>query len=379
MRKIILPILLLLVGFGAFKLLSSFHKEPQRKAKTERILKLPVHSVRFDTQKPMVHAMGRIHAFDEVNLVAEVSGKILNSSFKLRSGINFRKGAIIAQIDSRNAQNLARIQNSSLLSGLAEMLPDLQTDLPDAYEKWNAFFQKLSPDFLPEFPNWESDKEKMFLTRFRIFSLYYAAKNQQIMLSKYTIRAPFTGTIVSSRVSPGDLAGPGTPIAVLARTDQYELLLPIPQDEAKLLKTGAKISIRLSESGDSLTGKLTGISQVLNIQNASVEARILLHSHKKNILNGAYAEVQIPAGKPIHSAKVPRLALVGDTAVLTVQLKNSSDSLGILKLKPVSVIHRDPTYAYITDGLDSNDLVITEALQDVMPGIKVIAVKSGLE
>lgn len=394
--KILLPLAVLIFIITAFFWLKSFKKEVPKRETEEVIRSLKVSPVNFVDVSPELKILGRINSKDQVNIIPEVSGKILSWNFKLRTGQNFYKGQPLVAINSESAKNALKIQISNLMNGVSELLPDMKVDIPDAYPKWESFFNELSFDKIPELPQYESEKEKMYLTRFNVFTLYYSAKNQHTAFSKYIIYAPFSGTVASSNTSPGNLASMGMNLAQIVRTDVYEMTLPLTQAEMSKVKIGMKIDVKLSSTNELIKGKIVRLSSVLNQANQTMEAIVEIRKPRGNtsLANGAYAEATIKGNLIKNTFVISRNALyqgkyalvIKDPTMikrkdLVVPAKKSGDKPTITKRKPIEVGKLDireveisflgNDKAYIVGGLKKDELVVFEATQDVMANAKV--------
>ncbi len=365
MKKLLLPLLVLALGVVALLVLSAFHKETPRREAPAQSLTLDVAPALFGPERPLVEGMGRVRSVDRVQLTAEVSARILPAGFRLRNGETFRAGQTLAQLDANLATNTFRMQVSQLMAAVAEMLPEMGADLPEAAPRWRAFFDSLSLEQLPELPAWKDSREKLYLTRFRVLDLYFATRNQEELVRRHTLRAPFDGSVVGSGAVPGNQAVPGAPLAVLVRSDRMEVTLPLPASEARLLKSG--MPVRLSPEGIALgiPGRIARIAQVLNDANQSVEVIVEITSHKgAGLQDGAFVQAQVEAAPLPKAFRLPRQALYQGDKVLVVEQ-------GLLRIRDVAVAHADREFAYILSGVAQGEQVVMVPVQQVQEGLPV--------
>jgi len=367
--KIAIPVLIVVAGFTASRFMGTFKTEIPRKERPPVIRNLPVIQAEYSAHTPEISLLGKIEALDKVNLTPEVSGKILNNGFRLRKGMTFRKGQVLMRLDGSTSWNQLKIQISSLLSGVGEMLPDMKVDLPEASIKWQEFFASLSFENIPELPQWESEREKMYLTRFNIFSLYYAAKNQQILSAKYTLYAPFSGTVASSSANPGNMAGAGQPLAQLVRTDIWEMAAPVTQSEAPWVRAGQEVQVHSSNNDEVYAGKISRISSVLDPQTQTLTAIIRLTPARGSaILDGSYGEAKIQGMKIPGSFAMPRAALYqGRDAVVLDSIENG---IGVVAFRPVKIAFAGKDSVYILDGPRPGEWVASVPVQGIVEGGK---------
>ncbi|WP_020568052.1 HlyD family efflux transporter periplasmic adaptor subunit [Neolewinella persica] len=77
-----------------------------------------------------------------------------------------------------------------------------------------------------------SERVRYFIYGRGIPSAHYRIRAQETTLDDYTVRAPFSGQLVSASVEPGTYVQPGAPLATLSRTDVFEFRAAIPESEA---------------------------------------------------------------------------------------------------------------------------------------------------
>jgi len=128
-----------------------------------------------------------------------------------KTGESFNKNDIIIKIYSEDVEAALKSGKSSFLQTVSRILPDLKVDYKDQYDKWIAFLLSIDPEKpLPELPEINSDKERVFLASNNVLTSYYNLKQQQIKLKRYTIRAPFTGSFKSVNKEIGAVASSGS-------------------------------------------------------------------------------------------------------------------------------------------------------------------------
>ena len=372
MKKFILPIFILLIAIGIYMLLSSMKKEQTRHKPGQFTRAVAAQVVQPATINPSIKAMGRVRSREVVELTPEVSGIVLSQNFRLRKGDSFRNGQTLLRIDSRLASNTYKTMISDLQNALASLLPDLKSDIPEAFERWNAFFALLSHDKpLPDLPDAINEREKLFVSRFNIYKLYFLAKNQGVTLSKHTLTAPFTGTVSDSKIFPASMVRAGVGVATLVSADNMEIELPLSSVEASLVKKGMTAMVTTDDMQEPITGTIHRMSGNLDerMQTVSVFVRVK-NGSPNNLLDGAFATVSIK-GEPMTQAfAVARKTVHDRNRVYTV-------NKGKLEEKEVTVAYNGIDTVYISGGLQELDTLIIEVLQDAVVGMAVQPVIDG--
>ena len=72
---------------------------------------------------------------------------------------------------------------------------------------------------------------------------FYALKNMEERLAKYTIRAPFDGVLIQADVTKGTLVRAGQKLGEYIDNRSYELALSLAPEVSDLLSVGADVSM----------------------------------------------------------------------------------------------------------------------------------------
>lgn len=345
--------------------LSTLKKEQKHSKPNEFVRTVQTQVVQYDKIKPSIEAMGRVYARERVNVTPEVSGLVTSEGFKMRKGVSFYKGQVLFRIDMRLAVNTLQTIISDLQNALAMLLPELKTDLPDAYEPWHTFFAELSADNIPDLPQAQSQREKMLATRYNIFKLYYSIKNQRLLVDKHAISAPFSGTVEEAHIYPSSMVRAGSSVGTIARTDEMEIELALPAHDAQFMKAGAKAEVLIEGSNGAIPGVVHRVSDVLDerMQTVPIFVRVK-NAARRRLKSGSYARVSFDGSLLDQAFSIPRKALHEKDRVYTIEK-------GKLFEKEVVLGYVGIDRAYVTEGLDEGDVLITEPLQDAVIGMAV--------
>ena len=75
-----------------------------------------------------VVAYGRTRPTQELDIIPEVSGRMLRGEVNLKEGTSFRRGQLLVSINNREAKLRLQSQVSTFLKDLAAIAPDLKID-----------------------------------------------------------------------------------------------------------------------------------------------------------------------------------------------------------------------------------------------------------
>ncbi len=328
--------------------------QPQSDNGARNSINVKVKSVNYTEKSIDLTYRGRISAYDEVTLVSEVAGKLLAGDINFKPGESFKKNQVIINIYKQDILATYKSGVSTFLQTLAAILPDMKVDFPDEFDKWNNFFNQINPDkFLPELPEINSTKEKVYLSANSVLTNYYSLQQQEIELSRYTLRAPFNGTIVSTTKNVGGAATAGSELASILRTDRLEIVVPVLPLDAQWISIGDSASLTDSK-GINYNVKVSRIAQFVDesTQTVNVYFSYIPGAHSK-LLQGEYVDVTI-YGKKVKGFEIPREALVDGNAIYTLKDKK------LIKTKITVLSSLDDSY--IIKGLDEGENAVIESL-----------------
>ena len=190
--KIILPILILLLGIGAFVGIGKLKKPPQRQTSQQLGILVDVIELQAAPHQVTVHATGTVQTEQEIALVPEVSGKVNWISPRLVGGGLFKKD-----------ETLLKIEQSDYLLSVEKARADIaraRVALKTEQERAQANLQLAS-----------------------------------LNLQRTELKAPFNGRIRREQVDLGQYLRAGTSIGSFAGTDRAEIHIPLPTQELKWL------------------------------------------------------------------------------------------------------------------------------------------------
>ena len=303
-----------------------------------------------------ITTFGRVESSQPIELIAEVSGRILPGRVPLKESQDFRKGSLLFRIDDAETRLDLKSQKSNFLRDLATILPDLKIDFPETYPKWNTYFQSIDIDkALPQLPEYQSEKEKTFLATKNIFSTYFSIKRAETNLSKHLVYAPFNGSFTEVAFEPGAYVNPGNRIARIVRTGKLELKVPIETTDIKWIKVGNKVNVSTEDGLMSWEGRIKRIGEIVNQMTQSIDVIIDIIPNENTVYDGLYLMAEIPGIEIPDAYELDRGAFYNGSQVYVVE----QDSL--LKVKEVTV-HRLNSKTVVFSGLDPGAQLVTEPL-----------------
>lgn len=198
----------------------------------------------------------------------------------------------------------------------------------------------------------------------------------QTLCGYLQIHAPFSGTVATRNVDPGDLATAGNaaaPLFTLVETSRVRVTAAVPEADAVLIGPGSTATVRLPALQQrQFQGAVSRTSWILDEQTRTLQVEIDLDNADGVLRPGMYASVELIVGQNEQALVVPKGAVVQQDG-MTVCLVVGSD--GILQRKPVKTGLKTATETEIVEGLSDEELIITANTAAFREGQKVESVK----
>jgi len=362
---IIAGIAIIIFAYFSMSFLSGF-KEDSRKVPEKEIFRfVKAEPVKYADLKGEIIAPGRVFSKSEVALSAEVSGKILQGDLPFKEGQSFIKGDLLLKIYDVEAGLSLKANKSSFLNSLAGILPDLKIDYPESYDNWFNFFDAIDIEKdLPEMPKINSTKEKVFLSSRNILNAYYNLKSAESIFKRYSIYAPFSGSITQVNVEVGGIAGINTRLGSIINTSEFEVEVPLKIENANWVNVSDEVIIKSNLTSETWNGKVIRKSGSLDVQTQSVNVYVQIFNNQKlQLYKGEFVEVLFNTLKVKDVMEIPRNSIFNSDEVFLV--KNN-----LLAKETVNVVKVNEKTAFI-NGLEENEMLVVEPLINANENTKV--------
>ncbi len=367
-RKILVISITLLILVGAVALtafLLSLKKEPLNKPDTSLLRAVKADSVSYGDMPTIVEASGRLGSQHYVDVISEVQGEILKGTVSLKKGESFYEGDLLFRIFDEEAAYSLRAAKSRFLNLIANALPDLQIDYPDAYQKWFDFFKKIDiSESLPELPVIGSGQEKNFLAGRNILADYYNIKSSEVRLEKYQVHAPFNGSFTEVYLEVGSIANTGSRVARIIRTDKLELEVPVEVEDIKWISEDSEVTIFDEDRKVKWSGTIARKASFVNPATQSVSVFIYVYPSSQNPLYEGQYLTAVFKGRELNNVmEIPRNAVFNYDEVFIIK-----DSL---LYKERINIHKINDETIIFSGIPDTVRIVTEPLVNIPEKSKV--------
>jgi len=364
MRKIILyglGVLLLVLALSlAYKLVTA--EEQKKPPPVKEVKTVFVDTVKNGTIPIVVPANGNLVAKERVELYAEVQGIFRSSAHPFKAGQEFRQGQILLNIDAQEYRASVQSTKSNLYNLITSAMPDLRLDYPEIYTKWQEYLQNfdiLGPT--PELPEMTSEKERYFINGRNIVTTYYNVKNLEQRLSKYIIRAPFSGVLTEALVTEGSLIRPGQKLGEYINPAVYELEVALNKSYSDFLSIGEQVRLETLDGTRQFTGKVSRINAAVNQDSQTVS--IFIDVRSDYLKEGMFLEALIEGRSEENALEVSRTLLTEQKELFVVR----DSLLDLISVHPV--FYTDKTA--IIKGVEDGTVILARPIPGAHPGMIV--------
>ena len=347
MRKIILSVIGVVIIIASILLAKSLIAG---KNKPKPVLEKVEKTVFVDTVKNgdiliKIPANGSLIAKRRVEIYSEVQGVLKTGSVSFKPGQKYSAGQTLINIDASEYYASVQSAKSNLYNTIAAIMPDLRLDFPEIYQKWQNYLNVFDlSKSTPKLPEMSSEKENYFITGRGIVSSYYNVKNLEQRLSKYLIKAPFSGILTEALVTEGTLIRSGQKLGEFIDPTEFEMQVSISASYAHLLKIGEYVELNSLDKTETYKGKIARVNGSIDQATQTVMAFINVKDPK--LKEGMYLEASINGATVENAIEIDRNLLLESQQIFTV----NNDVLDAIDVRPVYFSETKVVLQGVPDG-----------------------------
>ncbi len=344
-----------------------------------------------------MEALGTVEASQITMVRARVSGQVQALGINSDVGKTLKKGELLVQLDDAMYQSVLASKQSALLQATAAY--DLEIGQQNVAKAEVQQLNNLS-NVLANVNSTRGQatdlalrKPQLQQAKAGVDAAQAAVKMAELDVSYTNIIAPYNALVINRNISLGSQAGASDGLFEIVGTDEYRIRAAIPLDKIQALDLGEgnKNAIITSSTGIERHGFVEH-----NIASLDTETRMgrvlikipdplgLINSEPALIL-GDQVKVDLSLGTFEDVFVIPRNALYGGDSVFVAvkqekkaeqksqaSMENNSkvekkdakqeQELYVLDIRQVKVAYRDINYAYVTEGLENGEYLITSIL-----------------
>lgn len=379
-KRKILFICLGILGLGVLITSIIFFTEPTAKsegASKQTAMLVDVVRVEKGNFQPNITATGTVRAVEDVVISPLVGGQVIRRDNAFTPGGHVKKGEVLLQIDPSDYRNTLELRRSELQQS--------QTNLNVEMGRQQVAEQDLSliggDSLSPEERELVLRKPQLAAVEANVNASKASVNQAQLNLNRTTIRAPFDAHILEQNVTVGSQVSPGDNLGRLVGTDAYWVEMTVPVSQLRWLafpreesEKGSLVELRSRTAwkpGETREGYL--YRQVGALDNQTRLSRVLVrvedplarrpeNEGRPALIIGGFVEARIHA-EPIENVVRLRRDYVRTNQTVWVMEENK------LRVRDVTVLLTDAEHAYISDGINDKDLVVTTNLSTVADGV----------
>ncbi len=363
LTSFLIPVFIVFIGFCALIFFASFKEDPPKKPHILKEKIVSAEEIRLKDIQSQVTAYGRLTSSQPVAIYSEVNGILEQGSLDFRPGQTFKKGDLLIKVDDRQIRLEISSAKSDLLNALASVLPEIRVDFPEEYSQWENYFNKISFDRrIPDLPKAANQKIKLYLSRFNVYKIYFNIKNMEIMLDKHFFYASFDGSITEADLRIGSSVRPGTRLGEIINLESLEVEVPVSAGDIIWIDRDKPVVLTSSEVTGQWVGRIKRIGKTIDLKTQTAYVYIEVTEKDESLINGVFMKAEI-SGRIIKKAfTVPRKSIYEDAFVYVI-------SNGVFDYRRVEIARRESEYVIVTGGAKEGELLVTEVMQGVAPGM----------
>ncbi|MFT4096919.1 MAG: efflux RND transporter periplasmic adaptor subunit [Rhodoblastus sp.] len=190
-------------------------------------------------------------------------------------------------------------------------------------------------------------------------------------LAYATLRADADGVVTATLIEPGQVVAAGQAAIRVARTDEKEAAVALPEAFISRARDGEARVTLWSDPKQAYRATLRELSPVADPSTRTFAARFSLPDADARVALGMSATLTIAAPASEQVARVPSAALFDQGRGPSLWVVGED---GATMLKPVAVLRYEGADALVTSGVAEGERVVTLGVQKLSPGERVRAV-----
>ena len=295
----------------------------------------------YSEWQPKIEAIGSLRAVLGADLSLEVAGVVDTITFN--SDDDVEQGKLLMKL--RAGDDVARLES---LQAMAE-LSDITYERDQKQFKMQAVSQATL----------DTDAANLKNAKAQV-------AQQQAILDKKILRAPFDGQLGIRAVDLGQYLSAGSVIVTLQALDPIFVDFFVPQQSVERVRLGQTVTVKVDGYKDqTFTGEISALNPKVDTGNRNVQIRATLQNAEHKLLPGMYATVDIAAGAPQNYITLPQTAIsynpYGDTVYVVDNKGSDADGKPHLIARQTFVttgVTRGDQVA-VLKGVNEGDMIVT--------------------
>jgi membrane fusion protein (multidrug efflux system) len=200
---------------------------------------------------------------------------------------------------------------------------------------------------------------------------------QQAIIAKKTLRAPFAGQLGIRAVNAGQYISPGTVVVTLQALDPIFLDFFLPQQVLERVRVGQDVTVSVDTyPQETFSGRITTIDPKVDPSTRNVAVRATLPNRNRQLLPGMFATLEIRTGQPERYITLPQTAITFNPfGNMVFRVTEETDKEGkqslIARQTVVTTGQTRGDQIAILSGLDEGDLIVSSGQTKLQNGAAI--------
>ena len=294
----------------------------------------------FEDWMPRIDIVGTFNPVRGADLSVEVPGIIDQVSFD--SGGDVQAGVQIIKL--RDSDDVAKLRTLEANRDLAK----------SNFDRDKAQLDRML-----------ISRAQFDVTAANLQALEAQVAEQEAIIAKKTLRAPFAGHLGIREVNAGQYISPGTKVVTLQALDPIYLDFFLPQQVLERVRVGQEISVTVDTYPNAtFSGRISTIDPKVDAATRNVAVRATLPNRDRRLLPGMFANARIETGEPVRYITLPQTAITFNPyGNMVYRVTEQADDKGKQSLVArQTVVQTGQTRGdqiAILSGLNEGDLIVS--------------------
>jgi len=398
-RKRWLPVLVLVAAIAVMLLLFKLNPDIVEKEASVTLTPVEVMVLEAGNRQFMIESQGTVAAQDTTNLIAEVSGRVIEFADSFQVGRFFHKDEVLLHIDDLDYRAVVEKARAVVAQHEAKLMAELalakqaEADFKTLGKSGKVSELALRTPYVEE-------------AKAQLASAQADLDRARIKLDRTEVKAPYDGYVLSREVGLGQYLAAGANIGSVFSARKALVRIPVTEQQLEMIALNDRrhgftaipeelpstsqcdqLEIELiSSREDSPNPRKAQIcvleatkdteNHVLYLQ-VQVDDPYLIYGNPGEgdipLRVGTYVIARIPSREYANIFTIPRNAVYEGKKVLMV------DEQDRLYWREIDFFHTDADYVYVRSGFAKGERIATSPLDVPVEGTQIVVQSTGLQ
>ncbi|MGY8815930.1 MAG: efflux RND transporter periplasmic adaptor subunit [Gammaproteobacteria bacterium] len=359
--QLLIVIVFIIGSFTLSQLLKTGYEPAGQNGASDRLLFVETALVTPQNYRITFETTGVVQARNEINVVPQVSGRVIAVNGTFFAGGAFKKGEVLFEIEPRDFQ----LDVMRLDAEVARASTALEIEIAEsnaAISEWKQLNgEMVAPDLVARIP-------QMAEVRANLQSAQAQLENLKLDLERTRFLLPFDGRVLSSDIAIGQYVMAGQGYAKVFDISSLEIRASLVDRQLDWLMQTADPAIHISAtylgSQREYQGKLIRTASSLDVGTRFATVYFGFHDRVEDLLPGVFSEVKIKGSELPGITLLPSSALQAQNIVWRVTPENT-----LIRWEPEIIYQNDDYIA--AKGLNETAAIVTSRISGATNGMRV--------